>query len=83
MEFSYYKDIYELLCKRHPNSNIFIISDHHFYHSNIIQYQRPEFNNVMEMNEYIINCHNSVVSSNDIVIFLGDFCLKNLQEKIY
>lgn len=81
MEFSYYKDIYELLCKRHPNSRIYIISDHHFYHSNIIQYQRPEFDNITEMNEYIIKCHNSVVESDDIVIFLGDFCFKKSARK--
>lgn len=81
MEFSYYKDIYELLCKRHPNSGIYIISDHHFYHSNIIQYQRPEFDNVIEMNEHIINCHNSVVGNDDIVIFLGDFCFKKSSRK--
>lgn len=81
MELSYYKDIYELLCKRHPNSRIYIISDHHFYHSNIIQYQRPEFDNIIEMNEYIIKCHNSVVESDDIVIFLGDFCFKKSLRK--
>ncbi len=81
MEFSYYKDIYKLLCKRHPNSRIYIISDHHLYHSNIIKYQRPEFNNIIEMNEYIINCHNSVVDHNDIVIFLGDFCFKKAPRK--
>lgn len=81
MDFLYCKDIYELLCKRHPNSKIYIISDHHFYHSNIIQYQRKEFNNVIEMNEHIINCHNSVVESDDIVIFLGDFCFKKSSRK--
>lgn len=76
MVFSYYKDIYRLLCKRHPNRKIYVISDHHFYHSNIIQYQRTEFDNVIEMNEYIINQHNSIVESDDIVIFLGDFSFK-------
>lgn len=81
MNSLYCKDIYELLCKRHPNSKIYIISDHHFYHANIIQYQRKEFDNIIEMNEYIINCHNSVVGSNDIVIFLGDFCFKKSEIK--
>lgn len=76
MSISYYKDIYALLCKRHPNRKIFVISDHHFYHFNIIKYSREEFNNVWEMNEYIINKHNHVVGSDDIVIFLGDFSFK-------
>lgn len=76
MVSSYYKDIYKLLCKRHPNRKIYIISDHHFYHSNIIQYQRTEFNNVIEMNEYIIKQHNSVVNNDDIVLFLGDFSFR-------
>lgn len=76
MSISYYKDIYKILCQRHPNKDIYIISDHHFCHLNIIKYQRPEFNNTMEMNEYIINQHNSVVKEDDIVIFLGDFSFK-------
>lgn len=76
MVSSYYKDIYGLLCKRYPNRKIYVISDHHFYHVNIIKYQRSEFSNVMEMNDYIINSHNSVVGVDDIVIFLGDFCFK-------
>lgn len=76
MAISYYKDIYEYLCRKHPNKKIYVISDHHFYHSNIINYERPEFSNVCEMNEHIINSHNSVVSVDDIVIFLGDFSFK-------
>lgn len=76
MAISYYKDIYNVLCKKYPNRKIYVISDHHFYHSNIISYQRPEFSDVFEMNEYIINKHNSVVGKDDIVIFLGDFCFK-------
>ncbi len=76
MTFSYYKDIYKLLCKRHPNSKIYVISDHHFYHSNIIQYQRLEFRDVNEMNRHIIDEHNKVIKNEDVVIFLGDFSFK-------
>lgn len=87
MVSSYYKDIYNLLCKRHPNRKIYVISDNHFYHSNIIKYQRTEFNDVIKMNEYIINQHNSIVNNDDIVIFLGDFSfkkssIKNLLEQM-
>ncbi len=76
MAISFYKDIYELLSKKYPNKKIYVISDQHFYHSKIIEYDRPQFSDVDQMNEYIINAHNSVVSPNDIVIFLGDFSFK-------
>lgn len=83
MDSSYYKDIYNLLCKRHPNQKIYVISDHHFDHNNIIRYQRQEFNNITDMNEYIIKKHNSVVENDDIVIFLGDFSFKKSSIKDY
>lgn len=70
------QDIYRTLCERHPNSNIYIISDQHFYHRNILNYTRSEFSDVEEMNSHIINAHNSTIGESDIVIFLGDFCLK-------
>lgn len=73
---SYCKDIYDILCKSYPNRNIYVISDQHFYHTSIIEYERTEFDEVQEMNNYIINCHNDVVESDDIVIFLGDFSFK-------
>lgn len=81
MATSYYKDIYNLLCKRHPNSKIYVISDHHFYHDNIISYERSEFQSIIEMNEYIINRHNNIISNDDIAIFLGDFCFKKSKIK--
>ena len=73
---SYYKDIYDMLCEKYPNRKIYVISDEHFYHSNIIKYERNEFNNIEEMHEYIIKKHNEVVGTHDIVIFLGDFSFK-------
>ncbi len=71
------QDIYDMLCKKHPNSNIYVIGDHHLFHRNIIEYTRPEFQSIDEMNEHIINAHNRTIGSNDVVIFLGDFSLKN------
>ena len=73
MAVSFYKDIYTLLSKKHPNRKIYVISDHHFFHSNIIQYKRPNFDNVFQMNEHIIKLHNKTIGSDDVVIFLGDF----------
>ena len=83
MSYSCYKDIYKILCERHPNRKIYVISDHHFYHSNIISYHRTEFDNIFEMHEHIINKHNSIVGSDDIVIFLGDFCFKKAAIKSF
>lgn len=71
------QDIYNMLCKRHPGCNIYVIGDQHFYHQNIIKYTRSTFSSVEEMNNYIRKCHNDIVGKNDIVIFLGDFCLNN------
>lgn len=81
MKFSFCKDIYNLLCKKHPNKRIFLIGDHHFYHNNIINYIRTEFSDVSEMNEYIIKKHNEIVNQDDIVIFLGDFSFKKAEIK--
>lgn len=51
----------------------FFSSDHHFYHNNIIKYANRPFSSVTEMNEAMIDNHNSVVGKNDDVYFLGDF----------
>ena len=76
MATSLVKDIYQMLCSKYPNRNIYVIGDQHFFHSNIINYTRSNFANVLEMNQYIIDKHNEVVNKDDIVIFLGDFCFK-------
>lgn len=55
-------------------SNIFFISDEHFFHKNIIQYCARPFFSVEEMNETLINNFNERVSENDITWHLGDFC---------
>ena len=58
----------------------FIISDHHFGHANILKFKndeggliRPQFSCVQEMNEYMIEMWNSVVTDDDKVYHLGDF----------
>lgn len=85
----YFKDISEMLAKKYPDRRVFVISDHHFYHKNIIGLTRSDLfgsndmdSSVEKMNEYIINKHNSVVNDDDIVIFLGDFSFKTGHEKL-
>lgn len=55
-------------------SNVFVISDTHFFHHKVIQFEheaRP-FDTVEEMNEKIIDNWNRVVTKRDKVIHLGD-----------
>lgn len=58
---------------------IFLISDTHFGHENIIKYCSRPFPSLDAMNEAIIHRWNSVVQPLDTVYHLGDFCLGNLQ----
>jgi calcineurin-like phosphoesterase family protein len=57
-------------------TNTFFTSDHHFGHKNILEYEKQHrpFASVEEMNEALIDKWNSVVTRNDIVYYLGDFC---------
>lgn len=61
--------------RRNNSKRIFITSDHHFSHKNIIRYCKRPFNSVEEMNEIMINKWNKKVRHRDIVIHLGDFAL--------
>lgn len=64
-----------VFCTRieHPEK-VFLTSDTHFHHANILKYCNRPFATVEEMNEAIINNWNSVVGEDDHVYHLGDFC---------
>ena len=59
-------------------SNIFVTSDHHFGHENILKFKDNsgkvirDFSDVTEMNEIMIQRWNSVVSPQDKIYHLGD-----------
>lgn len=63
--------------------NIYLTSDTHFNHSNIIEYcpkSRSHFSSVEEMNETIITNWNRIISPDDVVYHLGDLCMGKTQD---
>jgi calcineurin-like phosphoesterase family protein len=51
---------------------IFLISDLHLDHINIIRYSNRPFNSISEMNRIIVKNWNKTVKKHDLVFFLGD-----------
>ena len=59
-------------------SNIYVISDTHFHHENIIKYCDRPFLFMSEMDGVMVDRWNdTVVNDDDIVIHCGDFALGN------
>ncbi len=58
---------------------VFLATDHHFNHANIIKFGSEnggtayrDFETIQKHDDYLIECHNRVVQDDDTVIFLGD-----------
>ncbi len=51
---------------------VWLISDTHFDHTNIIKYCNRPFVSTKEMNEYILHIWHTTIKPDDIVYFLGD-----------
>lgn len=68
-----FEELYDLITLKRNTRRIFVISDTHFNHKNIIKYCNRPYSSVEEMNRDIICKWNSVVSPNDIVFHLGNF----------
>lgn len=56
-------------------SNLFLTSDTHFNHTNIIKYCNRPFDSVESMNETLISNWNNTVPKDGVVFHLGDFAL--------
>lgn len=63
---------------------IYITSDIHLNHQNIIKYSNRPFSSVEEMNESAITTINQIVKHNDQLFFLGDFVFpyKNFDDSL-
>ncbi len=61
------------------SGNLFITSDEHYNHYNIIGLCSRPYSNIQEMNEALVTNHNNVVTEEDITIHLGDFIWKGLK----
>lgn len=59
---------------------IWIISDTHFNHKNIIEYCNRPFKDVEEMNKEMIKRWNNTVKKEDIVWHLGDFAMGDKEQ---
>lgn len=63
-------------------ANIFITSDPHFGHANILKFEREDgtrlrpFASVEEMDNTIVERHNAIVKPSDKVYILGDIAMK-------
>jgi calcineurin-like phosphoesterase family protein len=55
--------------------NVWFTADFHLGHQNIIRYCNRPFDTVEEMIRTILERLNSLVKTNDILYFLGDFCI--------
>lgn len=56
----------------HRRRRVYLVSDLHLDHSNIIKYCHRPFPNVNEMNRLLVRNWNRVVKDHDKVYFLGD-----------
>lgn len=61
---------------------IWVVSDLHYFHANIIKYSGRPYQDIDEMHDDLVEKWNSVVQDNDIVYFLGDFRMGRHVESI-
>jgi calcineurin-like phosphoesterase family protein len=67
------RDFFEKIAPENVGK-IWLTSDNHFFHENILKYCNRPFGSVEDMNEALVKNWNSVVGPEDHVYCLGDFC---------
>ncbi len=55
--------------------NYFFTADEHYGHKNVIEYCNRPFDSIHDMDKYMIEQNNAVVSNKDVVVHVGDFSL--------
>ncbi|TDG00273.1 metallophosphoesterase [Paenibacillus piri] len=60
--------------------HVYVISDHHFGHANIIDFESRPFTDAEQMTEVMIEKWNAVVQKEDKVFHLGDFSFLNKEK---
>jgi calcineurin-like phosphoesterase family protein len=63
-------------------SEIYLVSDPHWGHGEIIKYEKRPFTSVEEMDETIMNNIQNTIKKRDRLIFLGDVALHYPQERL-
>lgn len=58
-------------------SKIYLTSDQHFGHTNVITYENRPFSDTLDMRNKLVANWNSIVNDDDLVICLGDFSFLN------
>lgn len=59
------------------NRKVWVWSDQHFYHKNIIRFSERPYMDVEQMNEHLIANFNDYVGVNDVSIWVGDVGFAN------
>lgn len=65
------------------NRKVFIVSDTHFFHKNIIKYHRGQYKDIDEMHDDMVAIWNNRVGENDLVIHLGDVALGGSRQMLW
>ena len=63
-----------------PEEGVWFTSDTHFNHQKILEFCKRPFENINEHDQKLIENWNSVISPDDTVFHLGDFCFGNPQK---
>jgi calcineurin-like phosphoesterase family protein len=61
---------------------IFLTSDHHFGHGNILVYCDRPWDNAEDMTEGLVSLWNETVQPDDTVFYLGDFAMGKIAETL-
>lgn len=70
----FYLSLYKRMITKFTGNGLFLTSDTHFCHENILRFCKRPFNSIEEHDKTLIDNWNSVVGPEDTVFHLGDFC---------